>query len=150
MGSLLLWLHVLAAATWFGAAVAVMVTTPRMRTAGGDVAAGWQRHTVMLGARLFTPAAVVALATGVGLVLESNGAYEWESTFVVLGFAMVIVGAFVGIRIYAPSGRRAAELHEAGETSGLDAIYGRVRTVAWVELFLLALTIYAMVAKLGT
>ena len=147
MGTLLLWIHVLAAATWFGAAVAVMMTTPRMRTAGDGAAATWQLLVVDLGRKLFTPAAIVSLATGIGLVID--GGFDWGSAFVSIGFAMVIIGAVLGMRFYAPIARQVAALHETGEASGAELLYARARMLGTLELGLLAITIWAMVAKLG-
>lgn len=144
MHGILLWLHILASATWIGAAVAVLFLAPRMAVSavsGHAFALQW----VEMGRKLFTPAAIVALATGVGLVISD--AHSFSSTFVSIGFLMVIVGGVLGARVYAPMGRDIAAAHEAGnETSGL---YARMRTLGLVELALLAFTVYAMAVRLG-
>ncbi len=144
MNGILLWLHILASATWIGAAVAVLFLAPRMAvtaTSGQAFAVQW----VEMGRKLFTPAAIVALATGIGLVIVDN--HSFSSAFVSIGFLTVIVGGVLGARVYAPMGRKIAAAHEAGnETSGL---YARMRTLGLAELALLAFTVYAMAVRLG-
>lgn len=144
MHGLLLWIHILAAAVWIGAATAVVYLTPSMAqnaVTGKVFATQW----VAMGRTLFTPAAIVSLATGIGLVVD--GTTRFSATFVSIGFSMVIIGALIGIKVNAPAGRQIAAAHESGaETAGL---YARVRTIGLVELALLAFTVYAMATKLG-
>lgn len=144
MFQILLWVHVLAAAVWIGAAVATLFLAPRMsknNASGQAFADGW----VEMGRKLFTPAAVLALATGIGLVID--GSHEFSDGFVSVGFLMVIVGAGLGMAIYAPRGRAISAAHAEGEeTAGL---YAKLRAINLVELALLAFTVYAMVVKLG-
>ena len=144
MSQILLWVHVLAAAVWIGAAVATLFLAPRMSkndVSGQAFADGW----VEMGRKLFTPAAIVALATGIGLVIDSS--HEFSDGFVSVGFLMVIVGAGLGMAIYAPRARAISAAHAKGEeTAGL---YAKLRTINLAELALLAFTVYAMVVKLG-
>ncbi|MDH5421177.1 MAG: hypothetical protein OEY55_05190 [Acidimicrobiia bacterium] len=144
MHGILLWLHILSAATWIGAAVAVLFLAPRMAVTAASGQA-FALHWVEMGRKLFTPAAIVALATGIGLVVADS--HSFSSAFVSIGFLMVIVGGVLGARVYAPMGRKIAAAHEAGnETSSL---YARMRTLGVAELALLAFTVYAMAVRLG-
>ncbi len=144
MEEVLLWIHILASAAWIGAAVAVLFLAPRMASnavAGQAFSTQW----VEMGRKLFTPAAIVALATGIGLVIVES--YSFGTAFVSIGFLMVIVGGVLGARVYAPMGRKIAAAHESGEeTAGL---YARMRTLGLAELALLAFTVYAMATRLG-
>ncbi|MBK5267155.1 MAG: hypothetical protein JJE47_06945 [Acidimicrobiia bacterium] len=144
MHGLLLWIHILAAAVWIGAATAVVYLAPSMAQnaiTGQVFATEW----VAMGRKLFTPAAIVSLATGIGLVVD--GTTSFSAGFVSIGFLMVIVGAAVGIRVNAPAGRQIAAAHESGAETA--ALYARVRMIGLVELALLAFTVYAMATKLG-
>jgi len=144
MHGLLLWIHILAAAVWIGAATAVVYLAPRMAqnaTTGQVFATAW----VAMGRKLFTPAAIVSLATGIGLVFD--GTTSFSAGFVSIGFLMVVIGGVVGARVYAPAGRQIAAAHESGAETA--ALYARVRTINLVELALLAFTVYAMATKLG-
>ncbi len=144
MHGFLLWIHVLAAAVWIGAATAVVYLAPRMAQnaiTGQVFATEW----VAMGRKLFTPAAIVSLATGIGLVVDDST--RFSAGFVSIGFLMVIVGAVVGMAVNAPVGRQIAAAHESGAETA--ALYARVRTIGLVELALLAFTVYAMATQLG-
>ncbi len=144
MHGILLWLHILAAATWIGAAVAVLFLAPRMAVSAASGQA-FALQWVEMGRKVFTPAAILALATGIGLVITDD--LSFSSAFVSIGFLAVIVGGVLGARVYAPMGRKIAAAHEAGsETTGL---YARMRTLGLAELALLAFTVYAMAVRLG-
>jgi hypothetical protein len=65
---LLLTLHIVAAATWIGAALAVQVIGGRMRLSTPDqVVDHFALDAETIGKMLFAPAAVVLLITGVNL-----------------------------------------------------------------------------------
>lgn len=144
MSGVLLWIHILSAAVWFGAAAAVLYLMPRMAqsaTTGQAFVTQW----VEMGRKVFTPASILVLATGIGLVVDGSGGFS--DGFVSIGFLMVIVGAGLGMGYYAPTGRKIAAAHESGEDPA--ALYGKLRTINLAELALLAFTVYAMVTKLG-
>jgi hypothetical protein len=144
----LLFIHILAAATWLGANVTQVVVNPIMQKTGGATAAAWLRQTVRMGVVLYTPAAVVALITGFWLVLR-DPAFEFEQFFVALGIVTVIVGGVLGARVFGPLGRRAADLHESGDDQGAAAVQSKLAMWGYVDTALVAVTIYAMVSKLG-
>lgn len=98
----LLWIHIIAAASWFGAGVALQFGDRIMGAETGTVRAGFYRQWVKLGQILFTPAAVVVLITGVLLVTGSE-VYGFGSGFVSIGFLAVIVGAAMGMIVYGPA-----------------------------------------------
>src|SRR5688572_13299477 len=91
-----LFLHIGAAITWVGGAAAIQVfgiLTKRAadpsRTAFFAVNVSW---TVM---RVFLPAAVLVLLSGVGLTIDGN--WDWGEPFIVLGllfWALVSLVAF--------------------------------------------------------
>ncbi len=75
--------------------------------------------------------------------------YEFEQTFVAIGILMVILGSLLGMRIYAPGGREAADLHEAGEVVAAGKAHKRLAMFGAIETVLLIFTIWAMVTRLG-
>jgi uncharacterized membrane protein len=145
---ILLFIHIVAVGAWVGANVTQLIVNPAMQKTGGNPAAVWMRQTARMGRVLYTPAAIVALITGVWLVIDSR-LYEFEHVFVAIGFLMVIVGGVLGMRVFGPGGRQAASLHEAGDEEGAVAVNVRLRNWVLVDSALLALTIYVMVAKVG-
>jgi uncharacterized membrane protein len=146
--NVLLFIHILAAATWLGANATQIVVNPIMQKTGGAPAAAWMRQTVRMGVVLYTPAAVVALITGFWMVFREPQ-YQFEQFFVALGIITVIVGGVLGARIFGPLGRKAADLHESGDEQGAAAVQSRLAMWGYLDTALVALTIYAMVSKLG-
>src|SRR6476661_5118979 len=106
---LLLTLHVLAAATWIGAALAVQVIGAQMRPAtSDDVVDHFAIDAEAIGKRLFAPAAVVLLVTGFALV--ANEDLEWTSAWILAGIGAFLVTAAIGGAFLVPEGRRIAAL----------------------------------------
>ncbi|MDJ0952154.1 MAG: DUF2269 family protein [Acidimicrobiia bacterium] len=148
MGKILLFVHIAAVATWVGAGVTQLVVNPAMHRAGGATAATWMRQTVRLGRVLFSPAAVIVLITGVWMVIRES-IYDFEQAFVVIGVIAVVLGAFLGIRVYGPGGTEVAELHEAGDAAQAGQKLSRLLTIGAAEMGFLLFTIWAMVDRLG-
>lgn len=149
MRDILLIIHILSAAAWFGANVTQIVVTRKLTSGGGATAAAWMATTVTMGRVLYTPAAVVALVTGFGLVGVSSDVYEMTSAFVIIGIVMVVIGAFFGIRVFGPAGRDAATAFDAGDEAEGKALVQKVATVGAIDTLLLVVTITAMVMKWG-
>lgn len=148
MREILLFIHIVAIGAWVGANVTQLIVNPAMQKAGGSSAAAWMRQTARMGMVIYTPAAIVALITGFWLVIDSK-LYEFEHVFVAIGIVMVIVGAVLGMKVFGPGGREAADLHEAGDESEAAAVNGRLHTWVLVDSALLLVTIYVMVEKIG-
>lgn len=148
MGAVLLFIHILAAGAWIGANVTQLVVTPSMQKTGGTAAAAWMRQTVRMGTRIFTPAALILLVTGILLVIDED-VYEFEQVFVVIGVLMVIIGAVLGMRVFGPQGKKAAELHESGDQSAAAAVHRKLTSFAILDMALLIFTVWAMVKRLG-
>ncbi len=149
MRDILLILHILAAATWFGANVTQVVVTRKLTSGGGATAAAWMNSTVTMGRVLYMPAGIVAFVTGFGLVGVSSKVYQMESAFTIIGILMILVGVAFGIRIFGPAGREAAAAFEAGDTSKGQALVQKVATFGLIDTVLLLVTITAMVMKWG-
>jgi uncharacterized membrane protein len=143
-----LWIHILAAAAWFGGGVATRIGDQVFASEPDASRAGWYRLVLRLGLVLYTPAAVVVLITGV-LLVTGNEAYGFGSTFVSIGFLAVIVGAGLGMAVYGPRSRAASAALESGDASGAAAAITRMKQAGLLELGLLAITIASMVWKWG-
>lgn len=145
MRNIILWVHIGAAGIWLGANFTQAIAAPVMRAKGATAEAAWWLTTVAMGRRLYTPAAIVALLTGVELV--RSGAFGYGDAFVLIGIAMVVVSALLGVLVFARQGRHVAAGLEAGD----DVQPLRARLVAFgrLDTALILFTMYAMVAKLG-
>ena len=148
MGEVLLFIHVTAVAVWIGAGVTQLVVGPAMGRLGGAGAATWMRQTVRLGRVLFSPAAVLVLISGIWMVARES-VYEYEQAFVVIGFVAVVLGAFLGMRVYGPRGKEIAALHETGEAELAAQKQQRLLTIAAAEIAFLLFTVWAMINRLG-
>ena len=147
---LLLTLHILAAATWIGAAFAVQVIGARMRPSTPDeVVDHFAIDAEVIGKMLFAPAGVVLVTTGVALL--ANEDLKWTSAWILIGIGAFIVVAAVGGAFLVPEGRRIAEL---ARTPGHDPAEVRDRgrrrlLVARVDLLVLILAVADMVYRPG-
>jgi uncharacterized membrane protein len=150
INELLLTFHILAAATWIGAASALQVIAARQGPSTPDpVVDAFAIDSEAVGKVLFGPAAIVLLVTGVALVeREQQG---WTDAWILLGIgALSVVGA-IGGAFLIPEGRRIAEL---ARQPGHDPAQVRVRArrrflVARLDLFVLILAVAVMVFRPG-
>lgn len=143
----LLTIHILGAGTWLGANVVQAVVPPIAARAGQPVLAGWYRITTAMSTRLYIPAALTILLTGVLMVLDSE-AYGFGTLFVTIGFGMIIVGALLGQFVFGPGGESAAAAVESGDGGRVRAAVGRLTRYGLIDTLLLVFTIVAMVLRL--
>jgi putative copper export protein len=86
---LLLFVHVLAAATWVGGAVMLKVQSARAMRSGPDRAAELALETEHVGTRVLMPASIVLLVAGLWMV------FERISTLSSLDLALLVAAVFV-------------------------------------------------------
>lgn len=145
--NILLVLHIAGAGTWLGANVVQAVVPPAAARLGKEALAGWYRLSSVLAKRLYIPAAILILVTGVLLVVE-NEAYRFSSTFVTIGMGMIVVGAVLGSLVFGPGGDAAATAVESGDESRIRSAVARVTRWGVVDTLLLLVTITVMVLRL--
>lgn len=141
---ILLIFHIAAAGTWFGANVIQAVAPPMMAKQGAEAVAGWYRVAANLSKNLYIPAAVLLLITGVWMVLRID-AFGFGTRFVTIGFAMIVVGAILGIVVLGPGAAAAAQAVESGDQGRIKATAAKLATWGTVDTLLVLLTIGAMV-----
>ena len=145
---LLQFLHVLAIATWFGSALAIMVLATRSVGVGGMPFGTFALNAGWWAGRAHPAAGVILLLTGFGMVAEGDLSMgELWLTLALIGLvvAMGIGGALIG--------RTASDLEKRitgnGGAMPEDArpIADRLILYARIELAVLVLVIADMVAK---
>lgn len=146
MDGLLLFLHIAAAGTWIGGNIAQFVLKPRFAS-GSDRSSFWL-GTVDMGRKQYTPAALVLLGTGIWLVAR-NDAFQYETPFVAIGVVVVVLGAVLGMAVFAPQGRKAASLRQQGDDAGALAVERHLSVVGGVDTILVLIAVAAMVWKWG-
>ena len=147
-GEVLLVIHIAAAGTWLGANVVQAVVPPLAAKEGQATLAGWYRLTSAMSTRLYIPAAVLILLTGVLMVLNSD-AYGFGDIFVTIGFGMIVIGAVLGSRVFGPGGEQAAAAVESGDQGAIKQSVGRLTRFGLIDTLLLLFTITAMVLRLN-
>lgn len=115
---------------------------------GPAAQAGWYRIAARLSSRLYMPAAILILVTGIWMVLLSD-AYGFGTLFVTIGLAMIIIGALLGILVFDRGSQQAATAIEAGEQAAIRSATGRLAGFGVLDTVLLLFTITAMVLRLG-
>lgn len=145
--NILLILHIAGAGTWLGANVVQAVVPSLAAKRSSEVLAGWYRITSAMSSRLYIPAAVTILITGVLLVLE-NEAYGFGTLFVTIGFGMIVIGAILGSLVFGPGGEQAAAAVESGDGNAIRRAVARLTRYGLIDTLLLLFTITAMVIKL--
>jgi uncharacterized membrane protein len=150
MYNVLQFLHVSAAIVWLGSGVG-LVALMAVMTRAGDRAAVMtvSRHLEVLGPRLFGPAAMSTLIFGVLMVVQSEG-LAFSDLWIVIGLVGVAV-SLVFVAVSNPQQKRlAATVEEHGpEHPDVAAIGARLRMINLVDLVVLFVVVWAMVAKPG-
>ncbi len=140
--NLLLLVHLGAVAAWLGANLTQFVVAPRLRQAGTAEALAWSRAARFLGQRYYNVAGVVVALSGVGLVMD--GDWRWRG-FVLVGIAMVVVGAGLGVAVFDRQIAREEEALAAGDVVTARRFQHTVTRVAVLDTFLLLVTMLAMI-----
>lgn len=146
---ILLVIHIAAAGTWLGANIIQAVVPSMASRQSAEVAAGWYRVAARLSARLYMPVAILILATGIWMVLDSD-VYEFADVFVTIGFAMILVGALLGKFVFEPGSNRAAAAVESADQTAIRSASGRIAAFGTLDTLLFLFTMTAMVLRLGT
>jgi hypothetical protein len=109
MNELLLTLHLLAVATWIGAALALQVIAGRLGPSTPDtVVDEFAIDAEAVGKMLFAPSAVILLMTGVALVVRED--QGWTEAWILMGIGALVAAGAIGGAFLVPEGRRIAEL----------------------------------------
>ena len=149
MVEVLLFVHILAVAAWFGANLVRTFARGIMSRADDATAATWHRATVSMGRVIHTPAAIVVFVSGFGLVGTSDGAYGMTAPFVVVGIIVVVVGAVLAMSVLGPNGERIATAYEQGDRTLAETVARRSNMIGWVDTALIAFATLVMVLRWG-
>lgn len=145
-----LFLHVVAAITWVGGAGAIQVFgVLTKRAADPAKTVFFARNVAWTVMRVFLPASILALVSGVGLV-ETAG-WDWGEPFIVFGLVLWAAVSLVAFGFLARAQGRAALRLEAEGPS--PALMLRFRNLVWLSRVLLAvllLIVFLMTVKPGT
>lgn len=148
MLTLALWLHIVAAAAWLGGNLMMLLLPGLMAQGGPPAMLTLGRSALVLSRVFFIPAALVTLLTGVWLVLGID-AIGFGTLFVTVGFTAVIVIGALSLAVLVPTGRKMVTAMEAGDAAAARTLAPRQGAVSVVNVIVLLVTFYAMVAGWG-
>lgn len=146
---LLLFLHLLAMATWFGSGLAIMVLATRAQNVEGPAFGTFAINAGWWAGRAHPASGVVLLLTGFGMVAEADLDFDTWLILALIGLvlAMGVGGALIGrtsdalSKALQANGGNYAEEHR--DLAAQVILYSRI------ELAILVLVIADMVAKPG-
>jgi uncharacterized membrane protein len=143
--------HVLAAVVWVGGACVVQVyALLAVRTNDPVRVAAFAGDTEFVGTRIFIPASLILLVSGLFTVHE--GGWTYSQGWIQFGLAIIVLSIIVGAGYLGPeSGRiaRATEAHGVASAE-VQARIRRIFLVSRIELVLLLCVIFDMVVKPGS
>jgi uncharacterized membrane protein len=139
-------IHVLAVILWVGGAMLVNYYGMAMRKADVPRRIHYAEQNDRAG-RLFSAAAIVALITGVWMVLRIEG-IEFSQAWISIGFLGIAISAVLGMGFFGPQGRALiAELEQGSPAAAARA--KRISLFTQIDLLVLLVVIWAMVFKPG-
>ena len=147
---LFLFLHIATAIVWVGGGFFLQMLALRiLGTKDESRIASFAGDIEVLAMRIFTPASVVLLLTGIGLVL--NGNWDWSEPFISVGLLVWIISFIAGVAYLGPtSGKIKTEMQAGGATPRAQELIGNVLRYSRLELVLLWIVVLMMVVKFGT
>lgn len=135
---ILLTIHIIGAAIWFGAAVWSTLAYPKHARKGTLAAVSEVEEKIGF---VFPISIVLLLISGIWLVIEVG--YEWESAFVVVGIIAIILSGGLNGRVFGPAKK------EAAAAGGPVDPPAAMRWSPLVYTVIFVVTIWAMVVRLG-
>lgn len=145
---LLLFVHVVAIAAWFGAALlAVVLLELAARAKDTPWLVRFGEYDEKLAPLLFIPAAIVTLLSGVALVFDGPWSFTGDG-WVIAGLVL-FAGIFaVGLGLIVPAGKKLTALATGNAPAvELQGQIGKLRMLNWIDVGLLAAAIFFMTAK---
>jgi uncharacterized membrane protein len=146
---LLLYLHIMAGIIWVGGAIYVQVLALLVSRSGNPAELPVFAHrTEYIGTRLFIPAGVVLLLSGIVMVLQL---WSFGQAWVAAALVLFILSAVSGAVYLGPRAKRAGQLFEAEGEGSPEArrLTGRLFLIARLELVSFAVIVALMVFKPG-
>ena len=144
--------HVLSAVVWVGGAATVQVyALLALRTNDPFKIASFAGDTEFVGMRIFLPASLILLVSGIFTIHDSTGAWSYSQGWVQFGLVVIALSILVGAGYLGPE---AGRIGKATERLGVDApeVQARIRRiflVSRIELVFLLAVVFDMVVKPG-
>jgi uncharacterized membrane protein len=145
--------HVIVAVLWVGGgATLALLAIMTLRMNDPLRVAQFAHQAGKIGERLYTPASLLTLLFGIGLIVNDSSnapSWDWDMTFVQIalaGWALTFIVGFFWIR---PTAAKLAKTIEAkGPTDPeTQQIIGRILLVTRIDVVILLFIVFVMTAK---
>jgi len=145
-----LFLHVTAVIVWVGGAATIQVFGILTKRAADPAKTAFFASNVSFTIRrVFLPAALVVLLSGIGLKVEAH--WDWGEPFIVYGLVFWTLVSLVAFGYLGGAiGSAGAQLASEGPSPALGL---RLRNLVWLSRVLLAVLltiVFMMIVKIGT
>jgi uncharacterized membrane protein len=142
--------HVLAAVIWVGGAFSMQfLGTRAVSSRDPEKMAAFGQNAEWLGSRVYMPASLVVLASGIWAVFD--GSWSWGDFWILWGLAGVAFSAIVGAAYLGPESARIGALSAQRGPDDSEVVRRRDRLVlvSRIELVILLSVVFVMVTKPG-
>jgi len=139
-----LWLHITAVVTAFGALFAYPIFLAVNAQAPLAQRAHFHRMQIAFSRRVTGPAIGVILLAGIYMATDAD---LWSEPWVTIPFVLLFVIAGLGATVLRQGEERMMAASEGGDEGGYAGALERVRTWVYITLALIVVTIYFMTAK---
>lgn len=139
-----LWIHITAVVTAFGALFAYPVFLAVNARAPLAERANLHRLQIAFSKRVTGPTIGVVLLAGIYL---ASDAHLWSQAWVIVGLVLLGVIAGLGATVLRRNEQRLVACSEAGDEAGYAAALSTVQAWTAVTIALIAITIFLMAAK---
>lgn len=147
-----LFLHVLAIVVWVGGAIGLQIQAVRAERSNEPGRVATLAHeSEWIGFRVFMPASLIALASGI-LMVAQDGGWTFGEPWILVGLGALAVSFLIGALYLGPESGRIGTLttEHGAEHPEVQRRIRRVFAVSRAELALLVLVIADMATKPGT
>ena len=138
------------AVTWVGGDIAIQVLSVRATRAKDPVrTASLTGDIEWMGLRVFMPASILLLIFGIWTASEGN--WDFGQAWISIGFAAFLFSFFLGMAFLGPESGRIKKLVQDRSFEDPEVLrrIGRILLFSRIELAVLIVAIWAMVAKPG-
>lgn len=140
-------IHVIAAVAWVGGGIFHTFASAQLAGAPPEALRRWYEVDQVAGNRYFAPAAITTLLAGIGMVLVSDLA--WSEPFIGIGLGGVAVSIVLGAGFQERTGKELLAALDDGDQGRVEDLQERLRMLFWIELVVLLVVVWAMVARPG-
>lgn len=141
-------IHVVAAVAWVGGGIFHVFASAQLAGAPPELLGHWAALGEKAGRYYYSPAAIVTLLAGIGMVVV--GGLSWGEPIVSVGFTGVLASLVLGaVLVRRTSGQLATAVHDGADAATIAGLRGRLRTYSVLNVAVLVIVVAVMVVRPG-